>query len=429
MAEKEVKSHDKNTDHIAEINTVTELIREPAEEISHALLTWYDANKRKLPWRESPSPYHVWISEIMLQQTRVESVIGYYERFLERFPDIRSLAAAEEDEVLKLWEGLGYYSRARNLRKAARQVVECFGGRMPDTAAKLRKLAGIGPYTSAAISSIAYGERVPAIDGNLLRVFARLSAYREEIRTSAAFAAADSFFRKILPQDRPGDFNQAMMDLGAGVCMPGERAVCLKSPGLCPLSVFCMAHAQGLSAQLPVMPVKKLRRAEKRTVLVIRCGDRVLIRRRPSKGLLAGLYEFPNVKGWLSEDEALKSVRELGQEPLNIRPLPEAKHVFTHLEWHMTGYELRTGDFDVLRTGDLPYEVSDEKDVPEDRPGSPRFYASPQHGQSFSASPQHGQSRCFSVSLQELRENYALPGAFLPYLPVEDRLLPCQDCL
>ena len=192
--------------------------------LSEALFLWYDENRRSLPWREDPSPYHVWISEIMLQQTRVEAVKGYYARFLERFPDIPSLAQAEEDECLKLWEGLGYYSRARNLQKAARQIVAKYGGQMPRTAKELQKLSGIGPYTAAAIASISFGERVPAVDGNLLRIFARLALYEKDIRTPAAAAAAREYFLERMPRFRTGDFNQALMDLGSAVCTPGEPA-------------------------------------------------------------------------------------------------------------------------------------------------------------------------------------------------------------
>ena len=206
-----------------------------------ALLAWYDRCRRSLPWRDDPSAYHVWISEIMLQQTRVEAVKGYYARFLERLPDIRSLAEADEDVCLKLWEGLGYYSRARNLQKAARQIMTEYGGNMPGSSAELIRLPGIGPYTAAAIASIAFGERIPAIDGNLLRVFSRLALYEEEIRTPAAASAAEAFFWKRCPDQRPGDFNQALMDLGAGICTPGGAPAC----GECPLRQYCRAAGAG----------------------------------------------------------------------------------------------------------------------------------------------------------------------------------------
>lgn len=276
--------------------------------ISIPLLAWYSENRRSLPWRDDPSAYHVWISEIMLQQTRVEAVKGYYTRFLERFPDIFTLARAEEDTVLKLWEGLGYYSRARNLQKAARVLVSEYGGEMPRNAKELKKLPGIGPYTAAAIASIAFGEKIPAVDGNLLRVFSRLTLYEKEIRTLAALKAAEAFFLAEMPADHPGDFNQALMDLGAGICTPGGTPVC----GNCPLLLLCLAAAQDRAAGLPLMPAKKARRIERHTILVIRDDGRILLRKRPDRGLLAGLYEFPNENGWLSEEEAVGKAREYG---------------------------------------------------------------------------------------------------------------------
>ena len=343
--------------------------------ISGPLLAWYSANRRSLPWRDDPSAYHVWISEIMLQQTRVEAVKGYYSRFLEHFPDLRTLAEADEDTCLKMWEGLGYYSRARNLQKAARILVDEYEGEMPRSAKELKKLPGIGPYTAAAIASIAFGERIPAIDGNLLRVFSRLALYEEEIRTPAAASAAEDFFRKQMPADRPGDFNQALMDLGAGICRPGSAPAC----GECPLRQYCRAAEADKAAQLPVMPAKKARAIEKHTILVIRDDDRILLRRRPGRGLLAGLYEFPNESGWLSEEEAVSKAREYGCDPLRIRILPDARHIFTHKEWHMHGYEIRIGSFS--------WE--------EDPVG-----------------------QCFTVQIRDLQEKYALPSAYSAYFPM-----------
>ena len=341
--------------------------------ISVPLLAWYSENRRSLPWRDDPSAYHVWISEIMLQQTRVEAVKGYYARFLDRFPDISALAGAEEDAVLKLWEGLGYYSRARNLQKAARVLVNEYGGEMPRSAGKLKKLPGIGPYTAAAIASIAFGEKIPAVDGNLLRVFSRLTLYEKEIRTPAAVKAAEAFFLSEMPDDHPGDFNQALMDLGAGICTPGGAPAC----GQCPLQQQCLASAQGRAAELPLMPARKARPIEKHTILVIRDEDRVLLRRRPDRGLLAGLYEFPNENGWLSEEEAVGKVREYGCQPLHIRRLPDSKHIFSHKEWHMHGYEIRIGSF------------------PGDAPSS---------------------GDCFTAHISDIQEKYALPSAYAVYL-------------
>ena len=363
-------------------------------EIGTALLEWYDANKRSLPWREDPSPYHVWISEIMLQQTRVEAVRGYYRRFLEKFPDIPALARAQEDECLKLWEGLGYYSRARNLQKAARIIVSDYQARMPETARDLQKLPGIGPYTAAAIASICFGERVPAIDGNLLRVFARLSLYEEEIGTPAARKAADAFYRQVMPQDRPGDFNQALMDLGSGICTPGGEPACRRKPSpqtvpaapACPLQPFCRAFQEDKCGVLPVMPRKKARQVRKRTILVIRDQDRVLLRKRPSRGLLAGLYEFPNEEGWLTEQEAVARARSYGCEPLRIRPLPASRHIFTHREWLMQGYEIRTAAYPEAGEGT------------EEEAG--------------------GEGGCFAAPIPALRDKYAIPGAYAAYLKI-----------
>ena len=300
------------------------------------LLDWYDKEGRTLPWRTDPSPYHVWISEIMLQQTRVEAVKGYYERFLRALPDIASLAEAPEDLYLKLWEGLGYYSRVRNLHKAACVIMEEHGGRMPETAAELRKLPGIGPYTSAAIASIAFGERIPAIDGNLLRVFARMTAWQENIKTPASASRAGDYFSSIMPADRPGDFNQALMDLGAMICLPGGLPRCEE----CPWAEACVARQQGIEKELPKMPPKAAKKIEDKTVFLIRSGSRIMIRKRPARGLLAGMYEFPSAAGHLDEKEAAAWLRSMGIEAVRIRKLPEARHVFTHKEWHMTGYEV-----------------------------------------------------------------------------------------
>ena len=329
------------------------------------LLAWYDRERRVLPWREDPSPYHVWLSEIMLQQTRVEAVKGYYARFLDALPDIASLAAAEEDVYLKLWEGLGYYSRVRNLHKAAVQVMEEYGGEMPRSAEELIKLAGIGPYTAAAIASIAFGEPAPAVDGNLLRVFARMTAYGEDSRSEAAKRAAGEFFLPMMKgrpgRNVPGDLNQALMDLGATVCVPNGAPLC----GECPWSEWCEAHARGEELSYPVMPAKKSRSVQELTVFLIRDDERIALRKRPARGLLAGLYEYPNIEGHLDAAEAEKFVRQLGFEPIRIRSLPPAKHIFTHKEWHMIGYEVRADELTPPPSGGgiLLAQVSEIRDV------------------------------------------------------------------
>ena len=315
------------------------------EKLSLELLDWYEHNKRILPWRDAPSPYHVWLSEIMLQQTRVEAVREYYLRFIDRLPDIRSLAEAPEDVYLKLWEGLGYYSRVRNLHKAASVIMEEYGGEMPGSFAELIKLPGIGPYTAAAIASIAFGERTPAVDGNLLRVFARLTLYDENIKTPAAQKAAARFFVEMMPEKGSpcGNFNQALMDLGATVCLPNAAPQC----GRCPLSEYCRIHREmpGKESSLPVMPDKKEKKTEHLTVFLIRSGDKTAVRKRAPRGLLAGLYEFPNAKGTLDNDEALQWLRAHSVEPLRVRKIENAEHVFTHKIWKMCGYEVTADPF------------------------------------------------------------------------------------
>ena len=339
------------------------------------LLAWYDENRRILPWREDPSPYHVWVSEIMLQQTRVEAVKGYYTRFLAALPDIRSLAEAEEDVYLKLWEGLGYYSRVRNLNKGAQQIMDQYGGQMPHTSKELQKIAGIGPYTGAAIASIAFGERIPAIDGNLLRIFARRTAYGDDIKTPQAKKAAEAFFLECFPYDRPGDYNQALMDLGAAICLPNGAPHC----ETCPWADLCEAHARGTETVYPAAAPQKARRIDEKTVFLIYYADMLALAKRPEKGLLAGLYEFPNANGKLSAEEAVEYVKGLGFSALQIRPLPEAKHIFTHREWHMTGYEIRADEW---------------QQAPERKEKTDIFLASE----------------------EEMRDKYSIPSAFSYYV-------------
>ncbi len=310
------------------------------------LLRWYRKCRRHLPWREDPAPYHVWLSEIMLQQTRVEAVKGYYARFLAALPDIPALAAAAEDRYLKLWEGLGYYSRVRNLHKAAVEIMEQHGGQMPSDSRSLAKLPGIGPYTAAAIASIAFSERVPAVDGNLLRVYARLETYPADIRTPEAKKLAGDYFLLRMSGEAPGDFNQALMDLGAAVCLPNAVPSC----GACPLSGFCKAFRTGNAPDYPVRTEKKPRPVELHTVFLIHDAEKIALRKRPPHGLLAGLYEYPNVPGSLTEAEALASLKSLGFAPLRIRRLPDAKHIFTHKEWQMRGYEVLADELKPLQS-------------------------------------------------------------------------------
>ena len=304
------------------------------KQIVKPLLSWYDGHARVLPWRENRHPYRVWVSEIMLQQTRVEAVKPFFERFVKALPDVKSLAECPEDELLKLWEGLGYYNRVRNMQKAAGILMEQYGGKFPADYGKLLSLPGIGHYTAGAIGSIAFDIPMPAVDGTVLRVLSRLKASDEDILKQSVKNCMENEVRKIIPADRAGDFNQALIELGAIVCVPNGKARC----GICPLAFCCIAREKGIVDKLPKKKAKKERRVEQKTILVLREGDRVGIRKRPSKGLLAGMYELPNLEGCLGEDDVLGCIREWGLSPLRILPLAGARHVFSHVEWQMTGY-------------------------------------------------------------------------------------------
>jgi len=308
--------------------------------ISKPLLKWYDENRRILPWREDPTPYHVWVSEIMLQQTRVEAVKPYYRRFMEALPDVASLAAAEETRLLKLWEGLGYYSRVRNLQKAAMQIMEEYGGIMPDTYEELLKLKGIGSYTAGAIASIAYGRKVPAVDGNVLRVVSRLCMDDALITESKVKQRMEAELKETMSVERPGDFNQAMMEIGAMVCIPNGAPHCEE----CPLQEICLAHENGLEEAFPKKAGKKSRTIEEKTILIIQDADKAAIRQRPGKGLLAGMYEFPTMEGYRTAEEVVDYLSDNGMNPLRILPLTDSKHIFTHKEWHMKGYQVRVDE-------------------------------------------------------------------------------------
>lgn len=305
--------------------------------INEPLLAWYDENARILPWRENPLPYRVWISEIMLQQTRVEAVKPYFERFMKALPDIQSLADVEEENLLKLWEGLGYYNRARNLKKAAQQVVAEYGRELPASYEELLKLPGIGSYTAGAISSIAYGIAVPAVDGNVLRVISRVIASYDDILKQSVKREMEQNLLATMPADRAGAFNQALMEIGAMICVPNGLAKC----EVCPLQDICKAKKMDIVMELPRKTPKKARTIEDKTILVIKSADKVAIRKRKGKGLLAGLYEFPNIEGHLTEDEVLEWIKEMSFSPIRILKLEDAKHIFTHKEWHMIGYAIK----------------------------------------------------------------------------------------
>ena len=301
------------------------------------LLHWYDNNRRILPWREEPEAYKVWISEIMLQKTRVEAVKPYFARFMEALPDVISLAAADEETLLKLWEGLGYYSRARNLKKAAQVIVDEHGGVMPDSYDKLLKLPGIGSYTAGAISSIAFGIPEPAVDGNVLRVISRLLADRGDITKAGTKKRYELLIRDNMDRERAGDYNQALIELGAIVCIPAGKPLC----GECPMNSLCLALKGELTDVIPVKAPKKPRRIEEKTIFLLEWEDKVAIRKRSGKGLLASLYEFPNIPGHAGEEELSEVLGLPKEDILASERLPDSVHIFSHVEWHMTGYRVK----------------------------------------------------------------------------------------
>ena len=306
------------------------------------LVNWYRENKRDLPWRHNPDAYRVWVSEIMLQQTRVEAVKGYYDRFLKALPTVKDLAEAEEDKLLKLWEGLGYYNRVRNMQKAAQQIMVDHAGRFPDTYEEILQLKGIGNYTAGAISAFAYGIPKPAVDGNVLRVISRITGSYEDIMKQSVRKKIESALEQVIPTDAASDFNQGLIELGALVCVPNGGPKCEK----CPVKEYCIAHAENLTAEIPVKKKAKARKIEERTVLIFKDGKQIAIRKRPAKGLLAGLYEFPNLEGKLSMDEVTEYSKKIGLMPVRVQKLPEAKHIFSHIEWHMTGYEVAVDELE-----------------------------------------------------------------------------------
>ena len=367
--------------------------------LSVPLLAWYDRQVRNLPWRESPAAYRVWISEIMLQQTRIEAVLPYYDRFMRALPDAAALAAADEDTLMKLWEGLGYYSRARNLQKAARLIVEQYGGELPADYQELLTLPGVGEYTAGAIASIAFGIPVPAVDGNVLRVLARLTDSDEDVMKPAVRRAFSSLASALVPADRPGDYNQAVMELGETVCLPNTEPDC----AACPLADRCAGRAAGRACDLPVRAAPKERRRETRTILVLidrgengsRTVARVLLHRRERKGLLSGMWELPGVEGELTAEQALALAGEYGLPAKRAVRLSDGKHVFSHVEWVLHGWYMEAAG-----TGPCP-------------------------------------SGCVWADGESLRESYALPGAFRTYTgplpgwlegsgPAEDEQIPEQ---
>ena len=323
------------------------------EELAPSLMDWYNRHVRPLPWRESPTPYRVLVSEIMLQQTRIEAVLPYFDRFMEALPDIHALAQAPEDLLMKLWEGLGYYSRARNLQRAARQVEERFGGELPGSFEELLTLPGIGEYTAGAVASIAFDQPVAAVDGNVLRVLARLTDCREDVTRPQVKKRLAALADSLVPWERPGVFNSALMELGETVCLPNTQPRC----EACPVREFCLAAVKGCARELPVRAPKKARRIEQRLVLVVIASGgepMVLLHRRPEKGLLAGLWELPNLLADPSWDAAQRrrAAREQlhawGVEPDSpLYELGPGKHIFSHVEWQMEGLCVTVSPFTV----------------------------------------------------------------------------------
>lgn len=346
-------------------------MKKDLKEIVQPLLAWYDAHARVLPWREQPTPYRVWVSEIMLQQTRVEAVKPYFERFMTALPGIRDLAEAPEDQILKLWEGLGYYNRVRNMQKAAQKLTAEYDGEMPADFEAILALPGIGSYTAGAIASIAFGLPYPAVDGNVLRVLSRIEKSYDDILKQSVKRRFEQEVKAVIPAGRAGDFTQALIELGAIVCVPNGAPRC----GECPLAAFCQAHQEGVETELPKKTPPKSRRIQDKTVLVLVSDNQAALRKRPAKGLLAGLYELPNLEGHLKPDQVLDYVKEAGLSPIRIQELPAAKHIFSHIEWHMEGYVVKVEE-------------------PE-RQGNPE--------------------KLFFVEKQQMEEKYSIPAAFAAY--------------
>lgn len=356
---------DVTKDTITISNEVPVVLGNPAlYELPASLVEWYRKNRRSLPWRDTKNPYHIWVSEIMLQQTRVEAVKPYYDRFLRELPTVEALAEAEEDKLLKLWEGLGYYNRVRNMQKAAKQIMVDYHGEFPHTYEEIRSLTGIGNYTAGAVSSFAYGIPKPAVDGNVLRVITRITGDDSDIMKQSTRKRIEEELSKIIPKDAAGDFNQGLIELGAIVCVPNGEPRCRA----CPAYEYCEARKQGRAEELPVKTKAKGRRIEKRTILVFRDEDRIAISKRPDKGLLAGLYELPGVTGHLTVEEVTRYCKTIGLMPVRVRKLPDAKHIFSHVEWHMTGYAVQVDELEKTNSREFlfvrPEEIQKTYPIP-----------------------------------------------------------------
>jgi len=302
--------------------------------LAERLLLWYDKGHRILPWRENPTPYYVWISEIMLQQTRVEAVKPYFDRFIACLPNVHALANAEEELLMKLWEGLGYYRRVRNLQAAAKRIVEEYDGEMPASFAMIRELPGIGDYTAGAIASIAFGLPTPAVDGNVLRVLSRVCEDYRDVLKQPIKRDMTRQLAAIYPKGRCGDFTQSLMELGAMVCIPNGAPHC----ETCPLADICLAYQRNSVDELPVKTPKKPRKIQKKTVFLLYHDGKIALRKRGNEGLLAGMWEYPNIDKSLSLPEATEALQEWGITTKELVPSGKAEHIFTHIEWKMQVY-------------------------------------------------------------------------------------------
>lgn len=309
------------------------------EQLPGTLLPWFDENRRELPWRQDKQPYHIWLSEIMLQQTRVEAVRGYYARFLEELPTIESLSKCDDEKLHKLWEGLGYYSRVRNLKKAAQEIMTTYDGRFPSNYDDILSLPGIGEYTAGAVCSIAFDQKKAAVDGNVLRVYTRLMNDDTPIDRPDFKTKVRRELEVVYP-DRAGDFTQALMELGATLCGPNWMPRCEE----CPCRGFCRAHQAGVAERLPVKLPKKEKRQENRTVFILECDGEFALEKRPDNGLLASLWQFPNVEGTLDAPSALAQVEKWEMPVKDIRRQLERKHIFTHIVWNMRGFCLKVAE-------------------------------------------------------------------------------------
>lgn len=329
------------TEDSMEIKEPVPVYLSETEKMVEPLLKWFKESARVLPWRQNPTAYNVWISEIMLQQTRVEAVKPYYDRFMKLFPGVESLANAEDEVLLKAWEGLGYYNRVRNLKKAAIEICEKYAGELPDRYDEIIKLPGIGSYTAGAVLSIAYNQKVPAVDGNVLRVFSRMRGDYRDVLDAKVKKDIENEVRSFMP-DEASSFNQAMMELGAMVCVPNGVPKCES----CPVSEFCYAKTYGCASELPVKAPKKKRVIEEKTVLIIQDGSKTVLRQRPKEGLLAGMYEFPMLDGVKSKEEVLSYLKSEGFKMLHIKKTSSGKHIFSHKEWHMNGYVIKVDELE-----------------------------------------------------------------------------------